>query len=137
MTFVEANVEAFWRVFDYRGRSTRPAFWWVFFTPLIAGVLVSALAYLAGHAPEVVFLEFYFFAELIYALPMLALGVRRLHDTNVTGWLILLLVVARIIGGLLYFLVGFMFLGLFAVQTTEEDNEYGPNPLIKTDEGKS
>ncbi|MEZ5607553.1 MAG: DUF805 domain-containing protein [Burkholderiaceae bacterium] len=53
-------------------------------------------------------------------LPSLAVGARRLHDTNRSGWWLLISLVP---------LVGWIVLLVFTVQDgTPGDNRFGPNP---------
>lgn len=56
-------------------------------------------------------------------IPGLAVGIRRMHDTNRSGWVLLL--------GLIPF-AGWAVLLVFAIQEgTRGDNQYGPDPLLK------
>jgi uncharacterized membrane protein YhaH (DUF805 family) len=57
---------------------------------------------------------------LAIILPVLALGVRRLHDTNRSGWWVLLGFIP-IIGSIVLFV-------FYVVDSTPGDNQYGPNP---------
>lgn len=57
--------------------------------------------------------------SLLFLLPIIAVTIRRLHDTNRSGWWWLLAFTG----------IGSLILLLFAVQEgTDGDNEYGPNP---------
>jgi uncharacterized membrane protein YhaH (DUF805 family) len=61
----------------------------------------------------------YAFATLV---PSLACAVRRLHDTNKSGWWILISLVP-IIGGV-------WLIVLLATDSNQGDNQYGPNPKL-------
>ena len=64
--------------FDFKSRSTRAEYWyWCLFTALgvLALALLRPLAIVFGVA---------------ITIPSLAVGVRRLHDTDRTGWWMLL-----------------------------------------------
>lgn len=78
---------------DFGGRASRPEFWWFFAFQF--GVYVVA-GLLAGWLNLV--------AMLGLALPAIAVGVRRLHDTGKSGWLMLIGLIP-LFGGLvlLYF----------------------------------
>ena len=57
-------------------------------------------------------------------VPLIAVSVRRLHDTNRSGWWYLISFVP---------LVGAIVLLVFTVQDSQEgDNKYGPNPKAAT-----
>lgn len=103
VSFPDAIKLGFNRYFDFRGRSTRAEFWWWALFELIAGT--SGI--LGG------------LFELAVLIPGLAVGVRRLHDTNRTGWW-LLLVFAVIIGWI-------VLLVWFIKQDDAGPNKYGPD----------
>ena len=103
VSFPDAIKLGFNRYFDFRGRSTRAEFWWWALFELIAGT--SGI--LGG------------LFELAVLIPGLAVGVRRLHDTNRTGWW-LLLVFAVIIGCI-------VLLVWFIKQGDAGPNKYGPD----------
>ena len=80
---------------------------------------------------------------LALLLPTLSVTVRRLHDTNRTGWWVLAPAVPAIIGGLLMvsgsFSIGGIFVGLavlvdlvvlafLIMPETQGDNRFGPDP---------
>ncbi len=59
---------------------------------------------------------------LAVIIPSLAVGVRRLHDTNRSGWWLLIGLIPCI---------GFIVLIVFLVQDGQAgDNQYGPNPKV-------
>ena len=85
-------VESWRRFGDFRGRSSRPAYWWPFLLHLVVffvlGGIFAAILDLDTDqvGPEIV----YFIA---YVWLSIALGVRRLHDVGRKGtWLLLGLV---------------------------------------------
>ena len=73
---------------DFSGRAARPEFWWFFVFQL--GVYVVA-GMVGGWL--------YYLAFLGLALPAIAVGARRLHDTGKSGWLMLLALIP-LLGGL-------------------------------------
>ena len=114
VNFPDAIKLGFKRYFDFRGRSTRAEFWWWALFELIAGIALSIAEAIAGTSGTLGGL--FEFAALI---PGLAVGVRRLHDTNRTGWW-LLLVFAVIIGCI-------VLLVWFIKQGDAGPNKYGPD----------
>jgi len=95
--------------------------------------LVSALIYLglaaveiavgsASNVDETVFASIYSLAVLI---PTLAVTVRRLHDTNRSGWWLLICLIP---------LIGIVVLFVMMLQGSDSgDNSFGPNPAIGQD----
>ena len=114
VSFPDAIKLGFNRYFDFRGRSTRAEFWWWALFELIAGTALSIADAIAGTSGILAGLF-----ELAVLIPGLAVGVRRLHDTNRTGWW-LLLVFAVIIGWI-------VLLVWFIKQDGAGPNKYGPD----------
>ena len=103
------------RYAKFDGRAGRAEFWWF----VLANFLVFvALAILAGIAD--IFFIVYFLYGLAVLIPSLAVAIRRLHDTDKSGWFILF--------GLIPF-VGFIILIVFyAMEGTNGPNNYGTGP---------
>ncbi len=82
-------VEAWKRYTDFKGRSSRAAYWWPFLlTIVISFVLGGISASVFGTASdEAGPLEVIF--QLAWLCPGIALGVRRLHDIGRNGWWLL------------------------------------------------
>lgn len=79
MTFQESISTCFMKYADFNGRASRPEFWWfVLFTCLATGAISIFSEDLAG------------LFQLAVLLPSIAVGARRLHETNRSGWLQLL-----------------------------------------------
>ena len=114
VSFPDAIKLGFNRYFDFRGRSTRAEFWWWALFELIAGIALPIADAIAGTSGILGGLF-----ELAVLIPGLAVGVRRLHDTNRTGWW-LLLVFAVIIGWI-------VLLVWFIKQDDAGPNKYGPD----------
>ena len=79
MGFQEAVRVCFAKYFDFEGEASRPEFWWFF---LFIGVVNLALAVVSNKLSGVF--------SLAVLLPFLAVAVRRLHDTNRSGWWLLI-----------------------------------------------
>ena len=102
----------------FTGRAGRRDFWMFFLCNIIVCVILGILGLipLLGVVIRIV-LYVYSLAMLV---PCLAVGVRRLHDTNKTGLLMLLSLTG--IGSIVV-------LTLCAVEGTPGENQYGPNPI--------
>ncbi|MBM5575555.1 DUF805 domain-containing protein [Deefgea sp. CFH1-16] len=75
MKFEESIRTCFSKYADFKGRAVRSEYWWWVLFTFLAGVALS----LAGETVSGVF-------SLLTLLPSLAVGARRLHDTNRSGW---------------------------------------------------
>lgn len=76
--------KAYWkRYFDFKGRTSRSNFWWAILAQFIVSIIVGFLArMLDTNAVSSLW-------SLITFIPGLSMNVRRLHDVDRSGWLIL------------------------------------------------
>jgi uncharacterized membrane protein YhaH (DUF805 family) len=96
---------------DFSGRASRKEYW-----PFLLGQSVI------GFVLFLLFPVLYFMFLLGTIVPALAVWVRRLHDTNRSGWWLFITFVP-VVGSI----VMFVFLVL---EGTSGDNDYGSNPLL-------
>jgi len=119
LSFSEAVKSGFDHYAKFDGRASRPAYWWWFLFGILVGIVASildAIIFNGGEALTIVF-------SLGLFLPNISVGIRRLHDTDRSGWWILI--------GLIP-IVGFIVLLVFFVQKSDPgDNNYGP-PMAET-----
>ena len=99
MTFGEAVATCLRKYADFRGRATRPEFWWFFLFALGVGWASTILDTVLFASPDNDLLErlgvsgpFSGVTTLLLVVPCLAAGARRLHDVGRSGWWQLLLV---------------------------------------------
>jgi uncharacterized membrane protein YhaH (DUF805 family) len=80
--FGEAVVGAISNIFTYWGRASRSAFWWFALLEVIAYLVVGWISDVSTNAGIIL--------DIVIGLPVvlagISLAVRRLHDTNRTGW---------------------------------------------------
>jgi uncharacterized membrane protein YhaH (DUF805 family) len=86
------------RYTDFDGRSDRPEFWWFGLINLIVslvlwGIGVAAFGFATGELVAVLY-------GLVTLLPALGVEIRRLRDTNRSGWWILIGLIP-ILGGII------------------------------------
>lgn len=114
---------------NFSGRASRAEFWWWILALLIANV-VTGLIDGAIVAPLLGFETFgedagqplSFLLALALLLPCIAAGVRRLHDTDRSGWWLLL--------GLIPLIGTLILLYFYILQGDEEANRFGaPEPF--------
>jgi uncharacterized membrane protein YhaH (DUF805 family) len=67
----------------FNGRATRLEFWSFFLAAALVHLVALSTSYVAGFPYELI-------SATVLALPTVAVGVRRLHDVNRSGWWILI-----------------------------------------------
>jgi uncharacterized membrane protein YhaH (DUF805 family) len=101
----------------FSGRARRKEYWMFALFNFIFSLVLTIIDFLLGIGNWAVLSMIYSLAVLI---PGLAVAFRRLHDTNRTGWWILINLIP-IIGGIIFF--------IFTVSDSDSvNNQYGPNP---------
>lgn len=96
---MNAYINAMGRYFDFSGRSTRAQFWY-YHLVLLGLAAVGILIDTAINAGQPLVSALIIIAHYI---PSLAITVRRLHDADMSGWLVLLCLVPAI--GLIAFII--------------------------------
>lgn len=121
MNFTQAINSGFNQYAGFSGRASRSEFWyWVLFSILV-GIVASVLDMLLfGYVIAQHYGPLNLIANLALLVPSLAVGSRRLHDTDRTGWWQLIALTGI---GTLVLLVWWCFRG------TEGPNRFGPDPL--------
>jgi uncharacterized membrane protein YhaH (DUF805 family) len=115
MGFGDAVRTCFQKYVEFKGRASRPEYWWFFLSYVIVYVVGLILV---GAVRGLYFLLW--IALLAYFLPLLAAAVRRLHDTGRSGWWYLIALIP---------IVGFIILiVLLAGEGQPGPNQYGPPP---------
>ncbi len=104
MTFGESIKTCFTKYADFSGRASRSEYWWwflfIFLATLAASIVSEKLAALVS---------------LATFLPGIAVGVRRLHDIDKSGWFLLFYLIP---------LVGWLIVIYWAVQESKEPNRF-------------
>lgn len=120
LPFVKAMLKAIANCTDFKGRTSREDYWWaVLGFVIVAAICGFVLGFLRGLTGLAFFGWISSLVSLAISLLELAMGVRRLHDVNKSGWWLLLAFTG--IGGIV--------LLIWAIQEGDQgDNQYGPNP---------
>jgi uncharacterized membrane protein YhaH (DUF805 family) len=130
MTFAEAIRTNFSKYVTFSGRAPRSEFWWwalfTFIGNLIFGAIDMALFGTTIMEPGSFSMETKFsplagIFSLVVLLPSISVAVRRLHDTDRTGWWWWLLLIPII--GIIVLIIW------WATQGTRGPNRYGEDPL--------
>jgi len=109
----------------FRGRACRKEYWMFFLFNLIFQAVAIAL----DNALGIVFVKgriygpIYVLYSLFILIPGLAITVRRFHDTDHSGWWLLLALIP-----LVNLIFGIIFLIWLIRDGTPGENKYGPNP---------
>lgn len=120
--FVEiALFETLKKYAKFEGRANRPQYWYFVLTQFLAFFILELLCVI----PFVNIIAFLALLVLLLGLivPALAVAVRRLHDTNRSGWWLLLYFVP-IVGAIV--LLVFM-----CLEGTKGANKYGDEPVVE------
>jgi len=119
MGFGEAIKTCFYKYATFRGRARRPEYWWwMLFNILLSIPFAIADVVIEGAGGPGVLSNL---VNLALFLPSLAVGVRRLHDTDRRGWWILLWIIP---------LVGWIIIIVFLCQRgTDGANRFGSDDV--------
>jgi uncharacterized membrane protein YhaH (DUF805 family) len=109
------------RYAEFTGRSRRKEYWSFFLLMLAVYIVVGMVDGMLGMGGMVggVYGPLSLLAALFFLVPGIAVGIRRLHDTERSGWWLLI--------GLIP-LVGLVLLYFFVLEGTKGPNSYGPDP---------
>ena len=113
MTFTESLSICIKKYFVFKGRASRSEYWWF--------QLIVSPSYFVSTILENEIGYFFLGITLFTLIPAISAGVRRLHDTNRSGFFLLISFIP-FIGGLvlLFFLIP---------EGTKGKNRFGPDPL--------
>ncbi|MGW3054884.1 DUF805 domain-containing protein [Streptomyces goshikiensis] len=99
----------------FSGRARRQEFWMFFLCNLAVAIVIAIIDAVVG-ANSIISILY----SLATLLPTLALSVRRLHDTDRSGWWLLI--------ELIPFIGWIVLIVFFATEGKSPQNEYGVNP---------
>jgi len=109
MTFTQSIKLCFEKYADFNGRAKRPEYWWFFLFLFLLGAVTGAVSEALNGI-----------VALATIIPSLAVGARRLHDINRSGWWQLLWFIP---------IIGWIVVIIFLAQEGEStDNQFGAMP---------
>ena len=100
------------RYAQFTGRARRAEYWWFTLSTVIIAVVFTVL----GQASSI-FSILYLIYVLAVLVPGIAVTIRRLHDTDKSGWWILIALVP--------FVGGIILIVLLCIDSTRGQNQYG------------
>lgn len=125
---VKAAISMIKNVFNFQGRTSRRDYWWAFLAVICVNFVLNLLLngvenIIRIHAFVLIFSFLEWLLSIAIAIATLAIEVRRLHDTNKSGWLMLL---ALTVIGIIPLII------FFAQPGDPQQNQYGPVPQSVT-----
>ena len=122
MTFGESISTCFKKYFVIKGRASKSEFWW--FQLVWSASFFIMFIYEGSEQIQ------YFFIGIIVVIfiPLLTVGVRRLHDTGKSGF--------YYFWSLVPFIGSLIVLAFMLGDGTKDRNQYGDNPLKKSKKKK-
>ncbi len=112
------------RYFEFTGRSRRKEYWMFTLLQFLIVLAIVALAFSFSSAGEDTVMLVLYGGVGIWLLatfiPSLAVQVRRFHDQDLTGWLVLL--------GFIPYIGGLIILVFMCIDGKRGPNKYGPDP---------
>ncbi len=105
----------------FNGRARRKEYWMFVLFNVIFSAILAIIEFAIGMNDWNLLSTIYSLAVLI---PSLAVSVRRLHDTDRTGWWIFI--------GLIPLIGAIILIVFMATEGQPGDNRYGPNPKAST-----
>jgi uncharacterized membrane protein YhaH (DUF805 family) len=120
MGFTDAIRTGFQKSFDWKGRASRPAFWYFALFIFLVYIAVVVLAViLASLKIGWLAILLYLFVLVALIFPYLSVAARRLHDQDKTAvWLLLWFVPFG----------GIVLIVFFCLEGTQGPNQYGSAP---------
>ena len=106
---------------DFSDRAPRAEYWWFYLLTIVAYIVSTIVDSVIGTGAA---LGPYGILSMVVMLglliPSLAAGVRRLHDTDRSGWWLLIALIPLV--GVIVLLI------FFVLEGTKGDNRFGPDP---------
>lgn len=120
---MEWMLKPFHQYADFKGRARRKEYWLFTLFIIIVSLVLSFIDHTAGFTlgSNTGVLGFIFYLAIF--VPSLAVGVRRLHDIDKSGWFILL--------GFIPLIGAIALIILMCLPGTQGDNRFGPDPLAE------
>ena len=99
---------------NFNGRASRSAYWWYYLAVVIVAVVLEIFSAVIGSTALTLLIAL---VMIVVGLSSLSVGVRRMHDTDKSGWMLLL--------GLIPFIGGIIVIVLLALPGTPGQNRFG------------
>tara|TARA_B100001996_G_C18190957_1_gene412129 strand:- start:5 stop:346 length:342 start_codon:yes stop_codon:yes gene_type:complete len=111
MNFIESIKTCYKKFFDFSGRASKSEYWWF---QLYGFIIYGFLFVFQGDLALV-----FSILAIANTIPLWAAAVRRLHDTDKSGWFVLLSFIP---------IVGLFIIFLLIADGSKGKNRFGPKP---------
>lgn len=128
MGFTEAIKTCLSKYATFSGRATRSEYWWFFLFVAIIEITIGTIVWTQTNFWEKI-VAWYYISLAPFILPLIAVTVRRLHDSGKSGWLVLL--------RLIPYIGRFAVLVMLLLEGDIYENKYGDNPRKMDDTVKN
>jgi len=107
---------------DFEGRARRKEYWMFILFNILISFVIGILGAIIGETGGLITVSLSGLYSLFIFIPSIAVTVRRLHDTNRTGWWILISLIP---------FFGAVILFIFMILDSDPNaNAYGENPKL-------
>jgi uncharacterized membrane protein YhaH (DUF805 family) len=89
MTFTESIATCFKKIVNYKGRASRSEFWWFWLLGVVFYLLFKFKVVIRYITISEIISFVVILILFVYSLALVSACVRRLHDTNYSGWWLL------------------------------------------------
>jgi uncharacterized membrane protein YhaH (DUF805 family) len=133
MSFFDAVKSVYSNYTNFGGRARRSEYWWFYLFSIIVNIVLDIMMEVGGgRGSDNPIALIGSIAAVVWGLgtilPQLAVGVRRLHDSDRSGWWLLLWCIP---------IIGWIILIIWLCQpSVSGTNKYGPNPINPIDVAK-
>ena len=111
MNFVESLQTCYKKFFDFSGRASKSEYWWF--------QLYNAIIYVLTFVFQGDLVLLFSILIIVNLIPVYAVGVRRIHDSNKSGWLVLISLIP---------LIGLYIFVLLLQDGSKGKNRFGAKP---------
>lgn len=129
MTFLDSVKTCLKKTLTISGRASRSEFWWFqlsfFVISLIVGLIVAALG--ADSTLALIIGIIFALYVIVGSIASFTAGIRSLHDTNRSGWLVLIFWLLGMIP-FVNFISWIVYIVFICQAGTPGDNRFGPQP---------
>ena len=111
MNFIESIKTCYKKFFDFSGRASKSEFWWF---QLYVFIIYVLMFFVQGDLALVLSI-----LTIVTIIPIWAASVRRLHDTDKSGWFVLIAIIP---------ILGLAVIYLLILDGSKGKNRFGPKP---------
>ena len=111
MNFIESIKTCYKKFFDFSGRASKSEYWWF----QLYGIIIYGLLFVFQGDLALVFS----ILAIANTIPLWAAAVRRLHDTDKSGWVVLVAFIP---------IIGLYIIFLLIADGSKGKNRFGPKP---------